>query len=214
MLQSSAYRQNRCPLRSSSLSSSSRTMFARSGDRGPLVGLDALPRPHEIAEVGHLLHEVFPVCGFEFPLHGLLRTLSARISAFHFAAFRRQVGPEVKGHLTFRVSFLPLSTHAILLARITYTPARLGCAEPLWTFATGFARRDPAAPPIQSTTSHPTGCRRASLRAPSRLRDGPAPRPRRDRLHELGAGDRDLSGGSQGGIRKKVKFHGFTDEAS
>ena len=88
-------------------------MFARSGDRGPLVGLDALPRPHEIAEVGHLLHEVFPVCGFEFPLHGLLRTLSARISAFHFAAFRRQVGPEVKGHLTFRVSFLPLSTHAI-----------------------------------------------------------------------------------------------------
>ena len=31
--------------------------------------------------------------------------------------------------------------------------------------------------------------RRASLRAPSRLRDGPAPRPRRNRLHELGAGD-------------------------
>ena len=26
-------------------------------------------------------------------------------------------------------------------------PARLGCAEPPWTFAIGFARRDPAAPP-------------------------------------------------------------------
>ena len=50
-------------------------------------------------------------------------------------------------------------------------------------------------------TSHQTGCqrgqigrilraaRRASFRAPSRLRDGPAPRPRRDRLHELGAGN-------------------------
>ena len=45
--------------------------------------------------------------------------------------------------------------------------------------------------------------RRASLRAPSRLRDGPAPRPRRNRLHELGAGDRDLSGGSQGGNLQK-----------
>ena len=51
--------------------------------------------------------------------------------------------------------------------------------------------------------------RRASLRAPSRLRDGPAPRPRRDRLHELGAGDRDLSGGSQGGkSAKKSKYAG------
>ena len=102
--------------------------------------------------------------------------------------------------------------------RLQMPPARLGCAEPPWTFAIGFARRDPAAPPVQGMTSHPTGCRwgqlgrilraarRASLRAPSRLRDGPAPRPRRDRLHELGAGDRDLSGRSQGRICKKVKI--------
>ena len=78
-------------------------------------------------------------------------------------------------------------------------PTRLGGAEPPWTFAIGFARRDPAAPPVQGTTSHPT----RFLARPSRLRDGPAPRPRRDRLHELGAGDRDLSGGSQGGNLQK-----------
>ena len=84
-------------------------------------------------------------------------------------------------------------------------PTRLGGAEPPWTFAIGFARRDPAAPPVQGTTSHPT----RFLARPSRLRDGPAPRPRRDRLHELGAGDRDLSGGSQGGeICKKSKYAG------
>ena len=34
-----------------------------------------------------------------------------------------------------------------ILARITNAPARLGCAEPPWTSAIGFARRDPAAPP-------------------------------------------------------------------
>ena len=33
--------------------------------------------------------------------------------AFHFAAFRRQVAAEVKGHLPLRVSFLPLLAHAI-----------------------------------------------------------------------------------------------------
>ena len=44
-----------------------------------------------------------------------------------------------------------------ILARITNAPARLGCAEPPWTFAIGFARRDPAAPPVQGMTSHPTG---------------------------------------------------------
>ena len=46
---------------------------------------------------------------------------------------------------------------------ITNDPARLGCAEPPWTFAIGFARRDPAAPPVQGTTSHPTGCRRGQI---------------------------------------------------
>ena len=50
---------------------------------------------------------------FLFPLHGRLRTLPKRISAFHFAAFRRQVAAEVKGHLPLRVSFLPLLAHAI-----------------------------------------------------------------------------------------------------
>ena len=35
MLQPSAYRQNLCPLRSSSLPSSSRTMFDKSGENGP-----------------------------------------------------------------------------------------------------------------------------------------------------------------------------------
>ena len=44
-----------------------------------------------------------------------------------------------------------------------HAPARLGCAEPPWTFAIGFARRDPAAPPVQGMTSHPTGCRRGQI---------------------------------------------------
>ena len=136
-MQSSAYRQNLWPLRSNSLSSSSRTMFAKSGESGPpcgvpssrlwqtpsfispalrnertsrrtrlspmsLVGLDAPPRPREVAQIGDLPHEVFPAHGFVFPLHGRLRTLSKRISAFHFAAFRRQVAAEVKGHLPLR----------------------------------------------------------------------------------------------------------------
>ena len=47
--------------------------------------------------------------------------------------------------------------------RITNAPARLGCAEPPWTFAIGFARRDPAAPPVQGMTSHPTGDRRDAI---------------------------------------------------
>ena len=50
-----------------------------------------------------------------------------------------------------------------ILARITNAPARLGCAEPPWTFAIGFARRDPAAPPVQGMTSHPTGGRRETI---------------------------------------------------
>ena len=50
-----------------------------------------------------------------------------------------------------------------ILARITNAPARLGCAEPPWTFAIGFARRDPAAPPVQGMTSHPTGDRRDAI---------------------------------------------------
>ena len=42
-------------------------------------------------------------------------------------------------------------------------PARLDCAGPPWTFAIGFARREPAAPPVQGMTSHPTGCRRGRI---------------------------------------------------
>jgi hypothetical protein len=42
-----------------------------------------------------------------------LGTLSAPVSAFHFAAFGRQAVPEAKGHLAFEVSFPSLSAHAI-----------------------------------------------------------------------------------------------------
>ena len=106
--------------------------------------------------------------------------------------------PKGKRHREFSIP-APKGQWEQQFSRITNAPARLGCAEPPWTFAIGFARRDPAALPVQGTTSHPTGCRRgqigrilraarrASFRAPSRLGDGPAPRPRRDRLHELGA---------------------------
>ena len=59
-----------------------------------------------------------------------------------------------------------------ILARITNAPARLGCAEPPWTFAIGFARRDPAAPPVQGMTSHPTGALFRSARRRAHRTDG------------------------------------------
>ena len=63
---------------------------------------------------------------------------------------------------------------------------RFCATRPCCTACSGHDK-PPDGMPTGTDRTHSAGRPTASFRAPSRLRDGPAPRPRRDRLHELGA---------------------------